>query len=56
LSLLVMGALFYVGIDWATASHAVCVLDDTGRRVAAFSIEHSAAGFTNLVRRPMWTG
>ena len=51
MSLLVMGALFYVGIDWAAASHAVCVLDNTGRRVAAFSIEHSAAGFTTLVRR-----
>jgi transposase len=51
LSLLAMGALFYVGIDWAAASHAVCVLDDTGRRVAGFNIEHSAAGFTTLVRR-----
>jgi transposase len=51
LSLLGMGALFYVGIDWAAASHAVCVLDDAGRRVTAFSIEHSAAGFTSLVRR-----
>jgi transposase len=46
-----MGALFYVGIDWAASSHAVCVLDQTGRRVAAFSIEHSAAGFTSLVHR-----
>jgi transposase len=46
-----MGALFNVGIDWAAASHAVCVLDNNGRRVAAFSIEHSADGFTNLVRR-----
>ena len=51
MSLLVTGALFYVGIDWAVASHAVCVLDDAGRRVAAFSVEHSAVGFTNLVRR-----
>jgi transposase len=51
LSLLVTGALFYVGIDWAAASHAVCVLDASGRRIAAFSVEHSAAGFTILVRR-----
>jgi len=51
LSLLVLEALFYVGIDWAAANHAVCVLDGTGRRVAAFSVEHSAAGFTNLARR-----
>jgi transposase len=51
LSLLVVGALFFVGIDWAAENHAVCVLDATGRRVAAFSIEHSAAGFEVLVRR-----
>jgi transposase len=49
--MLVVGALFFVGIDWATESHAVCVLDEGGRRVASFSIEHSAAGFTDLVRR-----
>lgn len=39
------------GSTGAASSHAVCVLDHTGRRVAAFRIEHSAAGFTNLVRR-----
>jgi transposase len=51
LSLLVVGALFFVGIDWAAENHAVCVLDAAGRRVAAFSIEHSAAGFSTLVGR-----
>ncbi len=51
MSLLIVGALFFVGIDWAAESHAVCVLDEGGRRVAAFSIEHSAAGFADLVRR-----
>jgi transposase len=51
LSLLVVGAQFYVGIDWAAANHAVCVLDNTGRKVAAFSIEHSAVGFSGLVSR-----
>jgi transposase len=50
-SMLVVQALFFVGIDWAAESHAVCILDDTGCRVAAFSIEHSAAGFSALVRR-----
>jgi transposase len=51
LSLLAVGALFFVGIDWAAANHAVCVLDDAGRRVGAFSIDHSAAGFDGLIRR-----
>lgn len=51
LSLLVMGALFYVEIDWAAASHAVCVLDHTGRRVAAFSGSSRLAGHSLLVHR-----
>ncbi|EWM09966.1 transposase [Kutzneria sp. 744] len=44
-------ALFFVGIDWAAAEHAVCVLDPTGRKVAAFTIAHTAAGFAELVRK-----
>ena len=51
LSLNVVGALFFVGIDWAAAVHAVCVLDSDGRKVAAFTVEHSAAGLAGLVRR-----
>lgn len=41
----------FVGIDWAAASHAVCVLDAAGRRVATFTVEHSAAGLARLVTR-----
>jgi transposase len=51
LSLNVVGALFFVGIDWAAATHAVCVLDSDGRKVAAFTVEHTADGLTGLVRR-----
>jgi transposase len=51
LSLNVVGALFFVGIDWAAATHAVCVLDAAGRRVAAFTVEHSAAGLAGLIGR-----
>lgn len=43
--------LFFVGIDWAAADHAVCVLDQSGGKVAAFTIEHSADGFALLARR-----
>ena len=28
---LLQRVLFYVGIDWAAETHAVCVLDATGR-------------------------
>ena len=51
MSLNVIGALFYVGIDWAAATHAVCVLDSDGRKVTAFTVEHTADGLTGLVRR-----
>ena len=46
-----VGALFFVGIDWAAKTHPVCVLDPTGRQIAAFTIEHTAAGFTGLIAR-----
>jgi transposase len=51
LSLNVAKAGFFVGIDWASAIHAVCVQDAAGRRVAAFTVEHTAAGLTGLLRR-----
>ena len=44
-------ALFYVGIDWAAETHAVCVLDDAGRVRTEFPVGHSAAGFADLLRR-----
>ncbi|PXY17668.1 transposase [Prauserella coralliicola] len=45
------GPLFFVGIDWAGAEHAVCVLDHTGKKIAAFTIDHTAAGFGRLAAR-----
>ncbi|TQC38869.1 IS110 family transposase [Rhodococcus sp. WS4] len=44
-------AMFFVGIDWAAKTHAVCVLDAAGRGVAAFTVEHTAAGFARLAAR-----
>ena len=48
---LLQRVLFYVGIDWAAETHAVCVLDATGRIRAQFTIGHTAAGFADLLRR-----
>jgi len=42
---------YFVGIDWASATHAVCVLDVAGRFVWQGMIPHTAAGLTDLVRR-----
>lgn len=41
----------YAGIDWATRSHAVCVVDDTGTVLERHEVEHSEAGLATLVRR-----
>jgi len=51
LSLALPEALFYVGVDWASTVHAVCVLDAAGKIVSQFTIEHSADGIAMLVRR-----
>lgn len=40
-----------VGIDWAQAEHAVCVLDAQGKIRAQWSVAHTAAGLAELCRR-----
>ncbi|MET7609450.1 IS110 family transposase, partial [Streptomyces avermitilis] len=42
---------YYVGVDWGSAEHAVCVLAESGRVHARFAITHTAAGFTDLAHR-----
>jgi transposase len=42
------GFRFFVGVDWATAEHEVCVLDDGGKQVAARSFTHSGDGLAEL--------
>jgi transposase len=42
---------FFVGIDWASRAHAVCILDQTSRIRWQGSVPHTADGLTDLVRR-----
>jgi len=42
---------FYVGLDWASEAHAVCVLDGAGRIRWQGSVPHTAVGLSELVRR-----
>lgn len=51
MSLDVLGAALFVGIDWAATVHAVCVLDATGRKVASFRVEHTADGLAVMTAR-----
>ncbi|MGH2466261.1 MAG: IS110 family transposase [Candidatus Limnocylindrales bacterium] len=41
----------FAGIDWASARHAVCVVDERGAVTSRFEIEHTDAGLRELVRR-----
>ena len=44
---------WYVGIDWATESHEVCVLDQERRVIERRSVEHSGNGIAQLVDQLM---
>jgi transposase len=39
------------GIDWAKATHAVCIVDERGTVTSRFEVDHDAAGLRQLVRR-----
>src|SRR2546421_335127 len=42
---------FFVGIDWASRAHAVCIIDQTGRVRWQGSVPHTAQGLPELVGR-----
>lgn len=42
---------YFVGIDWASTKHDVCVLDPQGQVRSRFEIPHSAEGLAELLRR-----
>jgi len=44
------GQLF-AGLDWASKTHAVCVVDDTGAITVRFEIPNTGKTFTGLVKR-----
>src|SRR5687768_3829000 len=39
---------WYVGIDWATEAHQVCLLDATGKILGEKSFEHGGEGMAEL--------
>lgn len=40
---------WFVGIDWATASHEICVLDAGGHTIDRRTVEHTGAGIAEFV-------
>lgn len=45
------GIARYAGVDWATRSHAVCVVDEHGEAVERFEVEHTEPGLRTLGRQ-----
>lgn len=43
--------VLFVGIDWASEEHAVCVLDPGGAKVRSFTVAHSRDGIERLAKR-----
>lgn len=41
----------FAGLDWASQSHACCVIDERGQVCTQFEVPHSASGMTELERR-----
>lgn len=42
---------FFAGLDWASQSHAVCVIDAQGSVRERLEVAHNAAGLADLLRR-----
>lgn len=42
---------YFVGLDWASREHAVCVIDDSGLIRDRFDVAHDAAGLRELLAR-----
>jgi transposase len=45
------GRCRYAGLDWASHTHAVCVIEDDGQIRARFEVHNTGAAFTGLVKR-----
>jgi transposase len=41
----------YAGVDWATDSHAVCVVDGRGQVIAEFDVANTSDGLSELCQR-----
>jgi transposase len=42
---------FFAGIDWASQTHAVCVIDSSGAIVDRFEVTHDSEGLEQALRR-----
>ena len=50
------GIARYAGVDWASRSHAVCIVDERGEPTERFEVEHTEPGLRTLGRRLVRAG
>jgi len=50
------GIARYAGVDWASRSHAVCIVDEVGTALERFEVEHTEPGLRTLGRRLVKAG
>ena len=43
--------MFNVGIDWADAHHDIYIVDDEGKKIDSFQIDHNPEGMTSLLEK-----
>ena len=41
----------FVGVDWASQTHAICVVDETGKVCRSFEVSHTEEGLSELLRQ-----
>lgn len=42
---------YWAGLDWGSAVHAICVIDEVGRVVERFEVKHTAEGIAAMLAR-----
>jgi Transposase len=39
----------FAGVDWGSATHAVCVINSSGESLAHFEVKHDEGGLSSLL-------
>lgn len=42
---------YFIGLDWASRAHAICIIDQLGTVVSRFEVPHDQDGITQLLKR-----
>ena len=40
----------FAGVDWATTTHAICIIDAAGQVLERFEVKHDRDGLAELLR------